>query len=64
MNYTLFNRSNISMSNARLNLAKNQLHAKQHPDAELYPRYHSRIIGHIPKNKQKNNGVCGYEIYD
>ena len=52
------------MSNARLNLAKNQSHAKQHSDAELYPRYHSRIIGHIPKNKQKNNCVCGYEIYD
>ena len=64
MNKTLFNISNISISNAKLNLAKNQSHAKQHPDAELCPRYHSRIIGNILKNKQKNNCVWGYEIYD
>ena len=31
----------------------------------LHPRYHPKIIGHIPhilKNKQKNKRVCIYEI--
>ena len=26
------------------------------------PRYYSKIIGHIQKNKQKNKYVCIYEI--
>ena len=28
----------------------------------LYPRYYTKIIGHILKNKQKNNCVCIHEI--
>ena len=28
----------------------------------LHSRYHPRIMGHIPKNKQKNKCVCIHEI--
>ena len=51
--------SNISASNARLKLARNQANAKQHPEAELLAlenyshyssRYYPKIIGHILKN--------------
>ena len=35
MEYTIFFISNTFISNARLNLAKNQANAKQHPEAEL-----------------------------
>ena len=34
-NYTLFLISNTFISNARLKLAKKEVNAKQHPDAEL-----------------------------
>ena len=34
--YTLFFISNNFISNARLKLAKNQAHVKQHPEAELW----------------------------
>ena len=28
----------------------------------VYPSYHSKIIGHVLKNKQKNRYVCFHEI--
>ena len=52
-------------------MAKNQANAKQHPEIEfllfeiidiLHQRFHPKIIGHILKNKQKNNYVCIHEI--
>ena len=52
-------------------MAKNQAHAKQHPETEhltsenywfLHPRYHLPITGDILKNKQKNKHVCIHEI--
>ena len=63
--------SNTFISNAGLKLAKNQVNTKQHPEAErlllkiihiLHPRYHSKIIKQILKNKQKNKRVCIHEI--
>ena len=70
--YTLFFISNTFISKARLKLGgKNQVNAKEHPEAELLlfqyyshssSRNHSKIIGHIPKNKQRNKCVCVDEI--
>ena len=63
--------SNTFISNTRLKLAKKQVNAKQHPEAEflLFAKYsHSsstycpKIKGHIQKNKQKNKCVCFHEI--
>ena len=60
--------SNTFISNNRLKLAKNQANAKQHPVALskiihiLHSRYHSKIIRHILKNKQKNTCLCIHEI--
>ena len=62
---------NTFISNARLKLGKNQANAKQHPETELFlfenysyssSRHHPKIIGHILKNKQKNNYVCFHEV--
>ena len=55
------------MSNSRLKLAKIQANAKQHPEAELVPfenysHYHSKIIGHVLKNKEKDKYVCIHKI--
>ena len=72
-NYRFFSISNTFIRNTRLNLAKNQANAKQHPKAELllqylknihilHPRCHSKIIEHILKSKQKNECVCIHEI--
>ena len=68
---TRFSISNSFISNARLKLAK----MKQMINNDLrlsfcylkiihilHPRYHSKIIGHILKNKQKNKSVCFHEI--
>ena len=41
--YTSFLISNTFISNVKLKLAKFQANAKQHPEAELYPRYHPKI---------------------
>ena len=69
--YMLFSISNTFISNASLKLAKNQVNAKQHPEAEfcymkiiliLHPRYHPKIIVHILKNKQNDKCVCIHEI--
>ena len=66
--------SNTFINNTRMKLAKNQANAKQHSEAELslFENYshssstlssnHSKIIGHILKNKQNNKGVCIHEI--
>ena len=60
MYYMLFLMSYIFISNARLKLAKNQVKAKQHPEANycyfkmilfLYPK----IIGDILKHVQKTS---------
>ena len=60
-----------TLSNARLKIAKNQANTKQHPEAELlllkifhilHPRYQTKIIGHILKNKQNNKCVCIHAI--
>ena len=60
--YTHFFIINIFISNASLNLAKNQANAKQHPKLKfrylkiieiLYPRYPSKI---------KNKRLCIHEI--
>ena len=59
------------ISNIRLELAKNQPNAKQHPEAEflLFENYsHSssilspKKIGYILKNKQKNKCICVHKI--
>ena len=52
-------------------MARNYANAKQQPEAELlllkiihipHPRYHPKTIGHILKNKQKNECVCIHAI--
>ena len=55
--------SDIFISNARLNLAKNQAYAKQHPETELFcylkiihilhPRYRPKIRRNILKNSKR-----------
>ena len=54
---------NTFKSNVRLKLAKTKANAKQQPEAELllfqiihilHIRCHSKIMGYILKNKQKN----------
>ena len=54
-----------------MKLRKIKENAKQHPEAELccvkiihilHPCYHSKIIEHILKNKQKNKCICTREI--
>ena len=30
----------------------------------LHPRYHPKLMGHIPKNMQKNKCVCFHETID
>ena len=59
------------ISNIRLELAKNQPNAKQHPEAEflLFENYsHSssilspKTIGYTLKNKQKNKCICVHKI--
>ena len=60
------------ISNARLNLAKNQANAKQQQLRLnfcylkiihiLHPRYHPKIMGHILKKKEKSMFVCIHEI--
>ena len=54
-----------------MKLAKNQANAKQHPEGELKlfdnyslssSTYHSKLIGHIRKNKQKCKHVFIREI--
>ena len=63
--------SNTFKSQARLKLAKIQVNAKQHSEAEclkpkiiriLHPRYPLTITGPILKNKQKSKHVCIHEI--
>ena len=58
---------------SQVRLANNQANAKHHPEAKLCylkiirilnQRDHPKIIGHIPKNKQKNKCVFIHEIYD
>ena len=58
------------ISNARLKLAKNEVNAEQHPEAELLQfenysysssPYHPKRIVHILKNKQKEKYVCKNE---
>ena len=72
-NTQIFFIRNTIISNARLKLAKNQLNAKQRPEAELlsskvigilHSRYHLTITGHILKNKQKNKHVCVHGIME
>ena len=67
LSYMLFLKSNTFMSNARLKLAKNQANIRNTLRLNfcylkiihiLHPRYHPKIIGHILKNKLKNNYVC------
>ena len=52
-------------------MAKNQVNAKQYPEAEhllfeiihiLHSCYHPKITGHIIKNKQKNKCVDIHEV--
>ena len=55
--------SNTFISNARLKLAKYQVKAKQHPEAEyllfenicFHPCYHPKIIRDILRNEQKTS---------
>ena len=58
--------SNIFISNARPKLGKNQANTKQHHEAELllFENYShsSSTLGHILKNKEKNNCACVHEI--
>ena len=56
--------NNTSISNARLNFAKNQANAKEHPEVIhiLHPFFFPKIIGHTLKNKQKNKCVCIHTI--
>ena len=63
--------TNTFISNARLQLAKNQANTKQHPEAKLslfeyyshfQPRYHLKTLGRILQNKQKSNYVIIQEI--
>ena len=63
----LFFISSTFISNVRLKLAKTQANAKQHSKLkfcclEIIHIIHPKIIGHILKNKQKNNCVCIPEI--
>ena len=70
--YTLFFISNTFISKARLKLGgKNQVMLRNTLRLNfccfniihiLHPRNHSKIIGHIPKNKQRNKCVCVDEI--
>ena len=58
VNYTLFFISNTFISNARLEMAKNQAKAKQQPETKpllcfLHPCYHPNIIGDTLKNVVK-----------
>ena len=54
------------ISNARLELAKNQTNAKQFCYLKIilipYPNYHPKIIGNILKSKQKNKCVYIHEF--
>ena len=50
-------------------MAENEANAKQHQETELFKVIHildqcyqPRIIGHIPKNKQKDKCVCIHKI--
>ena len=63
--------SNTFTSNARLKLAKIKQMLSNTLRLNFYylkivhilhPRYYPKIIGHILKNKQKNNCVCIYTI--
>ena len=63
--------SNISVSSARLKLAKNSAKAKQHPEVDFHylkiihffhSRYHLKIIGDILKKYTENNRVCFYDV--
>ena len=67
----LFYISNTFKSNARLQLAKNQANAEQHPEAELllfenFSHSSSVLFSKsnmaYSKNKQKNKCVCIHEI--
>ena len=71
----LFLKASLYKQHQLLKLAKNQAKAKQHPAAEFllfenfalcYPRYHSKIIGDIIKNVQKQVPLFkwGYMIND
>ena len=62
--------TNTFISNARLQLAKNQANTKQHPEAKLslfqyyshfQPRSHLKTLGRILQNKQKSNYVIIHE---
>ena len=64
--YTFFI-SNTFISNSRVKSAKDQVNAKQYPEAELllfenYSDSSSKTKGYILKNKQKNKYVCVYQI--
>ena len=68
---TLFSISNTFISNTRLKLAKNQVNAKQHPEAVLFlfENYSHSSSTLLSKNrsysknyKQKNKCVCFHEI--
>ena len=58
---TRFFKSNTFISNARLKLAKTQVKAQQHPDAELI---HPKVIGDILKNVQKTSASVLMTLYD
>ena len=69
--YLRYLHSNAFIRNARMKLAKNQVNAKQQPEAELfaiwnYSHFSSMLsfktIGHILKTKQKNKHVCVLKI--
>ena len=66
--HTLFT-SNTLMSNARLTLKKKMLSkslrlifCESKSIHIFHPRYHSKMIRHILKNKQKNKCVCFHNI--
>ena len=64
--------STLFLSKNRLKLAKNQANSEQHFEVELFllenyslasAMLSSKIIGHIPKNKQKNKSQVSFD-YD